>query len=71
MEEQRRPLARRAGTVAAGTLVTGVGVALLVLPGPGLITMAVGLNMIGKEVPAARRLVDRARRMARTGTNDD
>ncbi|HSG80342.1 MAG TPA: PGPGW domain-containing protein [Acidimicrobiia bacterium] len=66
MDDQPRSLARRAGTVAAGTIVTGVGVALLVLPGPGLITMAVGLNMIGKEIPAARRVLDRARRTLRS-----
>ncbi len=65
MEDRPRSLTRRAGTVAAGTLVTGVGVALLVLPGPGLVTIAVGLNMIGKEVPAARRLLDRVRERIR------
>jgi UPF0716 family protein affecting phage T7 exclusion len=65
MEDRPRSLARRAGTVAGGTLVTGVGVALLVLPGPGLVTIAVGLNMIGKEVPAARRLLDRVLRRIR------
>lgn len=48
-----------------GSAVTLVGVALLVLPGPGIVTIGVGLNILGREIPAARRLLDRVRRSRR------
>jgi hypothetical protein len=51
-----RSKVRRLATVAVGyTLVAG-GAVLLVLPGPGVALMLVGLAVVGREQPWARRL---------------
>ncbi|MDX1691235.1 MAG: PGPGW domain-containing protein [Acidimicrobiia bacterium] len=63
--DERRTLGRRVTTIVTGSAVTLVGVALLVLPGPGIVTIGVGLNILGREIPAARRLLDRVRRSRR------
>jgi uncharacterized protein (TIGR02611 family) len=58
----------RLGVTIAGPLVVLVGVAMLVLPGPGLVVMALGLGLLALEYPWARtvllgagRLLTRAR----------
>lgn len=56
----RRAL-RRLATTAAGTVVIAVGVAMLVLPGPGLVTIALGLSILGREHAWAAALERRAR----------
>lgn len=42
-----------------GVAVVLVGVALLVLPGPGWLMIFLGLGILGTEFPAVRRLTDR------------
>ena len=64
MADEERSLGRRAANIAAGAFVTLLGIAMLVLPGPGILTMIVGLNLLGREIPAAQRLVARLRRRA-------
>ena len=61
----KRNLARKAvvGTVGGATVATGL--ALLVLPGPGLVVIAGGLALLGKEFPAARKLLDRGQDAAK------
>ncbi len=44
---------------AAGGLLMLVGVALLVLPGPGLLVMAIGATFIAEESLLAARVLDR------------
>jgi hypothetical protein len=56
----RRALRRIAITVA-GTAVVAAGVAMLVLPGPGLVTIALGLSLLGREHAWAAALEQRAR----------
>ena len=34
---------------------------MLVLPGPGLVVLAIGLAILAQDVPFARRLLDRVR----------
>lgn len=41
--------------VLLGTLVVLAGVAMLVLPGPGLLGILVGLKMLAHDIPAAAR----------------
>lgn len=66
---------RRVSSVVAvsvtGTLLVAAGVAMLFLPGPGLLAMAAGLAVWAREFAWARRLLDRAhhavaRRLGRT-----
>ncbi len=40
---------RRAGVLAAGLVLIGLGILLLVLPGPGLLTIAAGLGLLSTE----------------------
>jgi Flp pilus assembly protein TadB len=47
---------RRYATLAAGWTLLVVGVALLVLPGPGVPLIIAGLAVLGREVEWARRL---------------
>jgi uncharacterized protein (TIGR02611 family) len=45
--------------IAAGFILLAVGAVLLVLPGPGWLTIAAGLALLGAEFPWAKRLNDR------------
>lgn len=62
--ERERHLGRgtlyRIGFVAAGFLVLVAGLAMLVLPGPGLLVSAIGLAMLALEFHWAERLLGRA-----------
>jgi Ca2+-transporting ATPase len=55
------PLVRRALAAVVGTTVALIGVALLVLPGPGLIVIALGLAILATEFVWARALLKKAR----------
>jgi hypothetical protein len=61
IEEAKRSLVRRALRITAGVLVCSLGIAMLVLPGPGLVTLAAGLAILSQDVPFARRLLERVR----------
>jgi hypothetical protein len=50
---------RRLAISVAGAGVVLAGVAMLVLPGPGLLTMALGFGLLGKEYPWAARVYAR------------
>ncbi|MFH9857536.1 PGPGW domain-containing protein [Streptomyces althioticus] len=60
----RRHLIRRGVALAAGSLLLLVGVALLVLPGPGLLLVLAGLLVLADQFPAVARYVDPVRRRA-------
>jgi uncharacterized protein (TIGR02611 family) len=47
----------RAGVTVAGPLVVVAGIAMLVLPGPGLVVIALGLALLALEYEWARGLV--------------
>lgn len=53
--------ARRAVLTVLGLLVLGTGLALTVLPGPGLVVIVIGLRILAGQYAWARRLLDRAR----------
>lgn len=46
---------RRVGIGIVGCLVVLVGIALLVLPGPGVLTISAGLALLSTEFECARR----------------
>ena len=56
-----RRLLRRIAVTVAGSAVIAAGVAMLVLPGPGLVTIALGLSILGREHAWAAALEDRVR----------
>lgn len=61
-----KPLARRVGRVLLGGGLVAVGVPMLVLPGPGLVSIAAGVSLVASEVPAVRAGVDRLTRRIRS-----
>jgi hypothetical protein len=69
VEEAKRHIVWRIIRVTIGALVTAGGVALLALPGPGLVVVAVGLGILAQDVPFARRLLDKVE--DRIPRNDD
>jgi uncharacterized protein (TIGR02611 family) len=57
---------RRVVVAIVGGIVVLAGLAMCVLPGPGLLTVAAGLAILATEFEWARRLLHRVRRTART-----
>jgi hypothetical protein len=50
--------------IVGGFTLLAVGTVMLVLPGPGLLTMALGLTLLSVEFLWARRLLARVKRKA-------
>jgi putative transmembrane protein PGPGW len=61
---------KRATLVVVGGTVLLIGVALLVLPGPGLLLVFAGLWMLASEFPALERYVDPVRDRAMKAAQD-
>lgn len=57
LHQRLPPLIRRPVTVALGVLLTLGGIIMLVLPGPGLLALALGLAVLALEFRPARRLL--------------
>jgi uncharacterized protein (TIGR02611 family) len=57
---KQRRLPYRLGFVAAGFTVTFAGLAMLVLPGPGLVVIPIGLAMLALEFAWAERMLEKA-----------
>jgi uncharacterized protein (TIGR02611 family) len=56
--------ARRGGIFLVGVALLVAGAAMLVLPGPGIAVILLGLVVLAREFSWARRLLDWARRRA-------
>lgn len=65
-----RNQARRVSVAVAGGVVVLVGVALLVLPGPGLLLVLAGLVILASEFPAIEKHVDPVRDRAMKAAED-
>jgi uncharacterized protein (TIGR02611 family) len=61
---QKTGLARRVLVTVAGVALCVLGIALLVLPGPGLLLVLAGLVLLANEYPWARRMTGPVRRRA-------
>ena len=57
--------ARRIAIAVIGTTVVLLGIAMLVLPGPGLLTIILGLMALGAEFAFARRWLQRIKAASR------
>ena len=57
-------IARRVAVGVIGSTVVAVGIAMLVLPGPGLVVIPAGLGILGLEFAFARRWLVRLREHA-------
>lgn len=60
--EAKRHILIRIGRVLLGVVVLIAGLAMLPLPGPGMLTIAAGLALLASDVPFARNLLVRVRR---------
>ena len=60
---------RRLMILVAGGVVLLVGVALLVLPGPGIVVIIAGLAILAKEFTWAERTLDKAKEQASKATS--
>jgi tellurite resistance protein TerC len=56
---------RRIFRVVAGFTLLAIGAALLILPGPGWLTILLGLALLATEYVWARRWLDRLQRTAK------
>jgi uncharacterized protein (TIGR02611 family) len=61
VEEAKRHILVRIARVIAGSVVCLAGLAMLVLPGPGFVVLAIGLAILAQDVPFARRLLEKVR----------
>jgi tellurite resistance protein TerC len=60
--------ARRVVITVVGGTVLVIGLCLLVLPGPAIIVIPLGLAILGLEYAWARRFLDRVRELSRKTT---
>ena len=60
----------RSLVLVVGIALVGAGVALLVLPGPGILVVLAGLAVLASEFPWARRALHWVRARARTAVRD-
>jgi hypothetical protein len=61
---------KRAVIAVAGSVVLLIGIALLVLPGPGLLLVLAGLLILATEFPALERHIDPVRDRAMKAAED-
>lgn len=66
LHQRSHPQVRRVVVAVVGFLLLGVGVALLVLPGPGLVVIAAGIAVLALEFPWAERLAKRIQTVVET-----
>jgi uncharacterized protein (TIGR02611 family) len=59
-KHRERPRAMRVLFVVAGFTILGVGLAMLVLPGPALAVIPIGLALLALEFTWAERMLERA-----------
>ncbi|MBI2705812.1 MAG: PGPGW domain-containing protein [Actinobacteria bacterium] len=69
VEKAKRNLIVRIAIIVAGTFLVLLGFVFIVIPGPGLITIAAGLALLAIDVPFARRWLDKVQ--ARLPAGDD
>jgi uncharacterized protein (TIGR02611 family) len=64
-EQARRHVILRVGTIIVGFIVLIAGLAMLVLPGQGIITVIIGLTILARELPWAERVLEYAKKKAK------
>lgn len=62
--DARRNILVRIGVILAGTLLCLAGLAMLVLPGPGIVVLLIGLALLAQELAWAERLLTTVKRKA-------
>lgn len=63
--EARRHIAIRVATIAVGFVVLIGGLAMMILPGPGIVGIIAGLGILSRELAWAERMLEYAKEKAR------
>jgi uncharacterized protein (TIGR02611 family) len=63
--EARRNVFLRMGTIVVGFVVLLGGLAMMVLPGPGILGILAGLGILSRELPWAERLMEAVKERAK------
>jgi hypothetical protein len=58
-------IVEKAARLAGGFALLGAGTAMLVLPGPGVLAILGGLALLERDVPWAKKVVDRLKPKAK------
>lgn len=64
-EEARRNVFLRIGTIIVGFIVLLGGVAMMILPGPGILGILAGLGILSRELPWAERWMEAVKKRAK------
>ncbi|CAN5570446.1 hypothetical protein BH10ACT1_BH10ACT1_37610 [soil metagenome] len=64
-EEARRGVIRRVGTIILGFIVLFGGIAMMILPGPGILGIIAGLAILAQELAWAERLLEYVKKRAK------
>ncbi|MGN6694370.1 MAG: PGPGW domain-containing protein [Aquihabitans sp.] len=64
-EEAKRHVILRVGTILIGFVVLFGGLAMMILPGPGILGIIAGLGILSRELTWAERLLEAAKEKAR------
>ncbi len=64
-EQARRGVIRRVGTIIVGFVVLIGGLAMMILPGPGILGVIAGLAILAQELPWAERLLEYVKKRAK------
>lgn len=64
-EEARRGVIRRVGTIIVGFVVLFGGIAMMILPGPGILGIIAGLAILAQELAWAERLLEYVKKRAK------
>ena len=62
IEEARAGVIKRTIRMGIGSFVLFAGLLMLILPGPGLLVIAIGLGILARDVAWAERLLERVRK---------
>lgn len=65
LERARRNVFIRMGTILVGFVVLLAGLAMMVLPGPGIIAIIIGLGLLARELVWAERLLEYVKKRAK------
>lgn len=60
-------LIRRIAITIIALIIIGIGIPLLILPGPGILIILAGLGLLAWEYPILRQGVDKLRRKKQDG----
>ena len=64
-EAARRHVAIRLATIVVGFVVLLGGLAMMVLPGPGIVGILAGLGILSRELPWAERMMEYVKKRAK------